>query len=49
MRPDATGQSSKFKLRHYQKLEYALVAVAVVLPVAIGLWKAVRWIAAKVM
>jgi len=32
-----------------RKLEYVFVAVAVVLPVAIGLWKAVRRIAAKVM
>ncbi|MDR7155360.1 hypothetical protein J2W40_002187 [Sphingobium xenophagum] len=32
-----------------RKLEIAVVAVAVVLPVAIGLWKAVRWIVAKVM
>lgn len=32
-----------------RKLEFAIVAVAVALPVAIGLWKAVRWIAAQVM
>jgi len=32
-----------------RKLEIAIVAVAVVLPVAIALWKAVRWIVARVM